>query len=59
MEAHIEFMVPKGSNSGVYFQGRYEIQILDSYGVEKLKYGELEENLRELCWAILRRSGDG
>ena len=29
---HIEFNVPKGSNSGVYFQGRYEIQILDSYG---------------------------
>ncbi|MCP4641969.1 MAG: DUF1080 domain-containing protein, partial [bacterium] len=26
--AHIEFMVPKGSNSGVYFQGRYEVQVL-------------------------------
>jgi len=38
VEAHIEFMVPKGSNSGVYFQGRYEIQILDSYGVEKPTY---------------------
>ena len=32
--AHIEFMVPKGSNSGVYFQGRYEIQVLDSWGVK-------------------------
>ncbi len=30
--AHIEFMVPKGSNSGVYFMGRYEIQVFDSYG---------------------------
>jgi len=39
-EAHIEFMVPKGSNSGVYFQGRYEIQILDSWGVEKPKHGD-------------------
>ena len=38
VEAHIEFMVPKGSNSGVYFQGRYEIQILDSYGVENPTY---------------------
>jgi hypothetical protein len=38
--AHIEFMVPKGSNSGVYFQGRYEVQILDSFGVEKPKYGD-------------------
>lgn len=28
---HIEFCVPKGSNSGVYFMGRYEIQVLDSW----------------------------
>ena len=40
VEAHIEFMVPKGSNSGVYFMGRYEIQILDSWGKEKLKFGD-------------------
>lgn len=39
-EAHIEFMVPKGSNSGVYFQGRYEIQILDSYGKEKVEFSD-------------------
>jgi type 1 glutamine amidotransferase len=32
-ELHIEFMIPEGSNSGVYLQGRYEIQILDSCGV--------------------------
>ena len=31
-EMHVEFLVPKGSNSGVYLQGRYEIQILDSAG---------------------------
>jgi hypothetical protein len=31
-------MVPKGSNSGVYFQGRYEIQILDSWGVKEPTY---------------------
>jgi hypothetical protein len=36
--AHIEFVVPKGSNSGVYFQGRYEIQILDSWGVKEPTY---------------------
>ncbi|MCH7800724.1 MAG: DUF1080 domain-containing protein [Chloroflexi bacterium] len=32
VEAHIEFIVPEGSNSGIYFMGRYEIQVLDSYG---------------------------
>jgi hypothetical protein len=40
VEAHIEFMVPKNSNSGVYFQGRYEVQILDSWGVGHPKYGD-------------------
>ncbi|MBI3417916.1 MAG: DUF1080 domain-containing protein [Verrucomicrobia bacterium] len=37
VEAHVEFVVPKGSNSGVYFQGRYEIQVFDSWGVEHPK----------------------
>ena len=30
-EIHLDFMVPEGSNSGVYVQGRYEIQIFDSH----------------------------
>jgi hypothetical protein len=38
VKAHIEFMVPKGSNSGVYFMGRYEVQILDSWGVAQPTY---------------------
>lgn len=40
VEAHIEFMVPKGSNSGVYFMGRYEIQVFDSWGNQELKHGD-------------------
>ena len=40
VKAHVEFMVPKGSNSGVYFSGRYEIQVLDSWGVTSLKHGD-------------------
>lgn len=28
----LEVMVPKGSNSGVYVHGEYEIQVLDSFG---------------------------
>jgi hypothetical protein len=30
----LEVNVPKGSNSGVYLRGIYEIQVLDSYGKE-------------------------
>jgi hypothetical protein len=33
---HIEFRYPKGSNSGVYLRGRYEVQIEDSKGLEPL-----------------------
>jgi hypothetical protein len=42
IEAHIEFMIPKGSNSGVYFMGRYEIQVYDSHGVARDKYPGIE-----------------
>ncbi len=31
-QLHVEFMVPKGSNSGVFLQSRYEVQVYDSYG---------------------------
>lgn len=31
---HIEFRYPKGSNSGVYLRGRYELQVEDSKGKE-------------------------
>lgn len=34
---HIEFKYPKGSNSGVYLRGRYEVQVADSKGLEPLK----------------------
>lgn len=34
---HIEFRYPKGSNSGVYLRGRYELQVADSKGLEPLK----------------------
>jgi hypothetical protein len=31
---HVEFRYPKGSNSGVYLRGRYEVQINDAQGLE-------------------------
>src|SRR5438105_2164710 len=41
-EVHVEFTITKGSNSGVYFQGQYEVQIFDSFGKKDadLKYGD-------------------
>lgn len=33
-QLHAEFRYPKGSNSGIYLRGRYEVQIEDNYGVE-------------------------
>ena len=50
-ELHIEFVVPEGSNSGIYFMGKYEIQILDSWGETELKYGT--------CGGIYARWIDG
>lgn len=39
---HVEFLIPAHSNSGLYFMGRYELQIYDSYGVKKDKYPGIE-----------------
>jgi hypothetical protein len=36
VEVHLEFNVPKGSNSGIKLEAVYEIQIFDSFGVEKM-----------------------
>ncbi len=36
LELHLEFNVPKGSNSGVKFHGHYEIQIDDSFGRKEI-----------------------
>jgi len=33
-QLHAEFRYPKGSNSGIYLRGRYEVQIEDDYGLE-------------------------
>lgn len=47
VEVHVEFMVAKGSNSGVYFMGRYEVQVFDSFGKKDVRYGD--------CGGIYRR----
>jgi hypothetical protein len=32
IELYLEFMIPKGANSGVYLHGLYEVQVFDSWG---------------------------
>ncbi|MEE2705886.1 MAG: DUF1080 domain-containing protein [Planctomycetota bacterium] len=41
-DIHVEFMLPtKGSgNSGIYIHGNYELQILNSFGKQKLNQGD-------------------
>ena len=41
IELKLEFLVPRGSNSGLYFQSRYEVQILDSWRVEYPQFSDL------------------
>ncbi len=36
VEAHFEFLIPQGSNSGVKLEGLYEIQIFDSHAKKTL-----------------------
>jgi hypothetical protein len=42
VEVHVEFCIPKHSNSGVYLMGRYEVQIYDSFGVQHDRYPGIE-----------------
>ena len=51
VELYLEFRIPAKSNSGVYLHGLYEVQILDSYGVEKPGIHD--------CGAIYERWIDG
>ena len=39
-DARIDFCLPRGGNSGVYFMGRYEVQLLDSFGKKAPGFGD-------------------
>jgi hypothetical protein len=51
VEVHVEFRLPPKSNSGVYLMARYEVQILDSFGVKQPKSGD--------CGGIYQRWANG
>lgn len=40
LDIELDFMMAKGSNSGIYLQGNYEVQLLDSWGKRSPKYGD-------------------
>ncbi|MCY7351310.1 MAG: DUF1080 domain-containing protein [Cytophagaceae bacterium] len=40
LHLELDFMLPKGANSGVYLQGRYEVQLFDSWGIKTPNYGD-------------------
>ena len=39
-DLELDYMMAKESNSGIYMMGRYEIQLLDSWGILKPKAGD-------------------
>ncbi len=46
----LDFLMPKGSNAGVYLQGRYEVQLFDSWKVDRLHVAD--------CGSIYERWDD-
>ncbi len=41
IELELEVMIPRGSNSGIYLQGNYEVQLLDSWGVKNPGFSDI------------------
>lgn len=56
IEFECDVMMPVKSNSGIYFQSRYEIQLLDSWGVAIPKHGDMGGIYRR--WDETKRKGD-
>ncbi len=40
IEFERELMMPSGSNSGIYLQDRYEVQLLDSWGKQRVTFSD-------------------
>lgn len=50
LDIELDFMLAKGSNSGIYLQGNYEVQLYDSWGKKSAKYSD--------CGGIYERWND-
>src|SRR5690625_2030608 len=53
MDLELDFMMPNGSNSGIYFMGRYEVQLFDSWLVPNDSLGYID------CGGIYERMAHG
>ncbi len=53
IDLELDFMMPKGSNSGIYFMGRYEVQLFDSWLVPDDSLGYID------CGGIYERMANG
>lgn len=40
LELELDFMMAKGANSGIYLQGRYELQLMDSWAVAEPRFSD-------------------
>lgn len=40
LDLELDFMMTKNSNSGIYLQGRYELQLLDSWQKDSMSYAD-------------------
>ena len=40
IDFEVDYLMAKGSNSGIYLQGRYEIQLMDSWGQKTARIGD-------------------
>lgn len=41
LELELDVLMPRGSNSGVYLMGRYEVQLLDSWNVPHPRFSDI------------------
>ncbi|MGI9550444.1 MAG: 3-keto-disaccharide hydrolase, partial [Aurantibacter sp.] len=55
LELEVDVMMPVKSNSGIYFQGRYEVQLFDSWGTEEPKHSDMAGIYQR--WDDNRREG--
>jgi hypothetical protein len=55
LELKLDVMMPKGSNSGIYLQGRYEIQLFDSWNVTEPTFTDMGGIYQ--CWDESRSTG--